>query len=530
MAATIANQDKISLKVLFQKGHYKVIFAEADNNFVDTLFSIVTLPLGTIVRILGKSPDQRLNPLVSLQNLHKSLVELPESYLSSEEGKFMMLNPRTKIHECCTNLKLQIDDTEPTKYIICENEGCNKKSLAYFSTCSLARCLYCRKAMTREIKYTEMFDPTLPRRNERGVLVPDPETFIVTDDLFVVPNTLDAGLRLLCDRGFTDASHLEEKTIDIGREQFSFELSSSLICLNIIFVFQMLILLRAALVLKYPLTYLVFNIIHPIGTPVRSLTCNEEDRSLKTMTLKLTLQKSTSKFLFAETGEDFVDFLFGFLEIPLGTLIVESMNDKTYLESLENLYDSICGMDFDRCIRSRWNRIKRMLTEPKLVWKYVSVNQISPLDSSEVSSEINYQYGVLGTSGTMFRSSNVSDCSKYNLRFKDPRVEGKFLKKATKFMITDDLTVTPFSTIFAIAIMNESKVPLKDLEHHVVTIGIEEGLKICNASLKSRSTLSDVLLGPIIEKKKRDAEEFQSLSKKHGGPNMEQITGLKRKK
>ncbi|KAJ9551066.1 hypothetical protein OSB04_015111 [Centaurea solstitialis] len=467
MAATIANQDKISLKVLFQKGTYKVIFAEADNNFVDTLFSIIALPLGTIVRILGKSPDQRVNPLVSLQNLRKSLVELPACYLSAEESKFMMLNPRTSIHYGCRHLKLKIDDTEPTKYFICENAGCNPKSRSYFSTCRIARCCHCRKEMTREIKYTDKFDPTQRLHNE------------------------DSALRLLSDRGFTDASHLEERTIDIGRE-------------------QMLILLRAALLLKYPLTYMVFHIIHPIGTPVRSLTCNEEDRSLKTMTSR----------------EDFVDFLFGFLEIPLGTVFVESMDDKTYLESLENLYDSIYGMSFERCIK--WEYVKPMLTEPQLVWKYVSENQISPLHISEVSSQINYQSTVLG--GTMFRSSNVSDCSKYNLTFKDPRVEGKFLKKATKFMITDDLSVTPFSTISAIAIMKESKVPLKDVEHHVVTVGIEEGLKIFSASLKSRSTLSDVLLGPIIEKKKRDAEEVQSLSKKHGGPNMEQIIGLKRKK
>ncbi|KAJ9550834.1 hypothetical protein OSB04_014879 [Centaurea solstitialis] len=475
MAVTTVDQEKISLKVLFPKGHNKVIFAETDNNFVDALFSIVALPLGTIVRILGKSPDQRLNPLVSLQNLHKSLVELPACYLSAEESKFMMLNPRTSIsiHDCFRHLKLKIDDTEPTKHFICENEGCNPKSRSYFSTCSGARCHHCLKEMTREIKYDLSFDPT-----QGGALVPDPKTFIVTDDLFVIPNTLDAGLRLLCDRGFTDASHLEERTIDIGRE-------------------QMLILLRAALVLKYPLTYLVFHTIHPIGTPVRSLTSNEEDRSLKTMTLKLTLQKSTSKFLFAEAGEDFVDFLFGFLEIPLGTIITELMNDKTYLESLENLYDSIYGMSFDQCIR--WHYIKPMLTDPQLAWKYVSENQISPLYTSKVSSQINYLSSVLG--GTMVQWANVSD-SMYNLTFKDPRVEGRYVKKAMKFMITDDLIVTRFSTISAIAIMKESKVPLKDLEHHVVTIGIEEGLKILNASLKSRSIMTDVLLGPIIEKKK----------------------------
>ncbi|KAJ9551065.1 hypothetical protein OSB04_015110, partial [Centaurea solstitialis] len=489
MATTIANQDKISLKVLVDKEENKVIFAEADNNFVDALFSFMALPLGTIVRILGKSPDQRLNPIVSLQNLHKSLVELPECYLSAEEGKFMMLNPRTKLHECCRNLKLKIDDTEPTKYFICENEGC-KASGSYFSNCSLARCYCCGKEMTREIKYQSILDLRIEhfRYHGGGVLLPNLKTFIVTDDLFVMPNTLDLGLELLGDLGFTGTSHVEERTIDIGRE-------------------QMIILLRAALVLKYPLTYMVFNIIHPIGTPAQHLTCNEEDKNSKTIKLKLTLQKSTSKFLFAEAGEDFVDFLFGFLEIPLGTLIGESMKDNTSLESLENLFDSISNMRYkEGC--ARWYYVKPMLIEPELVWKCVFENQIFPPRNSEIFTDITYYPPVLGD--TTIRSENVSDYSSYKRTFKDPRVEGNFVKAGTKFMVTDDLTVTPLSTISAIAIMNKAKVPLKDLEHHVVTIGIEEGLNILNASLKSRSTLTDVLLGPIIEKKKRDDEELRS--------------------
>jgi len=35
----------------------------------------------------------------------------------------------------------------------------------------------------------------------------------------VMPNTLYSSVRLLCDLGITDASQLEERTFDIGREQ-----------------------------------------------------------------------------------------------------------------------------------------------------------------------------------------------------------------------------------------------------------------------------------------------------------------------
>ncbi|KVI01351.1 Protein of unknown function DUF674 [Cynara cardunculus var. scolymus] len=95
------------------------------------------------------------------------------------------------------------------------------------------------------------------------------------------------------------------------------------------------------------------------------------------------------------------------------------------------------------------------------------------------------------------------DDRRYIMRFKDPRVLGTFLKGPTKFTLTDDLIVTPFSSVYVIAIMNELKVPLKDIEHHEVSIGIEKGFELLNASLKSNSSLIDLLLEEIIEKKKR---------------------------
>lgn len=44
----------ISLKALVDKGSNKVIFVEADNDFVDVLFSFLTIPMGTIVKLASK--------------------------------------------------------------------------------------------------------------------------------------------------------------------------------------------------------------------------------------------------------------------------------------------------------------------------------------------------------------------------------------------------------------------------------------------------------------------------------------------
>ncbi|KAJ0751911.1 hypothetical protein HanPI659440_Chr09g0318201 [Helianthus annuus] len=93
---------------------------------------------------------------------------------------------------------------------------------------------------------------------------------------------------------------------------------------------QMLYFLKLALSTHRPFTYFVFSKICP-ETDVfiswqdstfhhNDFIIKEESASSK-MHVELSLQKSTGKLLFAESKEDFVEFLFGFLSLPLGTVI-----------------------------------------------------------------------------------------------------------------------------------------------------------------------------------------------------------------
>ncbi|KAJ9551070.1 hypothetical protein OSB04_015115 [Centaurea solstitialis] len=455
-------EDKLSLKVLVHKGRNKVIFAEADGNFVNALFSIMALPLGTIVRVLEKCPDQNLKAIGSLNNLYQSLVELPADCFSAEEGKFMMLNPKTKLYDSCRNLKLN-----------------HRRHRAY------KVLLTCWKSMTRELEYKDM-DGIIGGYDNEGLFVPNAATFIVTDDLHVKPNTLDLSFGLLFSHGYTDASHVEERTIEIGHKQalvrglhgnnrfalwVDVRLSTSRPHLRIGYTYGpftkrlpghplwgregtgtepvpsatppridiewMLILVKAALLLKYPLTYLVFHDINPIrgsvnprlGTSIQHLTGDTTaKKNSKTMTLKLSLQKLTSKFLFAEAKQDFVDFVFGFLEIPLGTLIGKLTNGDTSFECLDNLYASIANMKLGET-----NYASCLLTEPRLEWKYVSKNQIFPLYDS-VAKKV-YRISLLDDI-LMHYSHGIGE-PKYIMRFKDPRIGGCFLTETTTYIYGD---------------------------------------------------------------------------------------------
>ncbi|KAJ0705941.1 hypothetical protein HanLR1_Chr09g0301131 [Helianthus annuus] len=97
MAAIEENEAKISVKVIVDKVNKRVVYAEADYTFVDILFSFMTLPLGTIVRILGKVDDKKFEGLGSLNNLYQSLKDFPDCYLSSAECKPILLKPHESV-------------------------------------------------------------------------------------------------------------------------------------------------------------------------------------------------------------------------------------------------------------------------------------------------------------------------------------------------------------------------------------------------------------------------------------------------
>ncbi|KAJ0751923.1 hypothetical protein HanPI659440_Chr09g0318331 [Helianthus annuus] len=210
MADTKTNEAKISIKVIVDKVNSRVVYAEADYTFVDILFSFMTLPLGTIVRLLGKHDDKKFEALGSLNNLYQSLKNFPDCYLSSEECKPMLLNPRSLSYDHCRNLQLQIDDTEPMEYFLCSNL-CWWEDNMLFSICDEAICRSCDRLMNLCMSVKDCSNVFVGG----GVFVSDLATFIVTGDLRVMPNTSANIVRSITELGVIDASQLEEAKFDL---------------------------------------------------------------------------------------------------------------------------------------------------------------------------------------------------------------------------------------------------------------------------------------------------------------------------
>jgi len=112
MAAATQTEEGVTLKLLVNKDTNKVLFAEAEKDFADVLFSFLTLPLGTIARLVEKESRIGSVTLGSLNSLYHCVEDLDEGCLGTSIRKEMLLQPANSSEDYCSSLKLNIDDTE----------------------------------------------------------------------------------------------------------------------------------------------------------------------------------------------------------------------------------------------------------------------------------------------------------------------------------------------------------------------------------------------------------------------------------
>ncbi|KAM7531943.1 hypothetical protein LguiB_035353 [Lonicera macranthoides] len=290
-----------------------------------------------------------------------------------------------------------------------------------------------------------------------------------------MPNFPASVLGLLCELGIGDMMVLDEKSLNIGLK-------------------EILNLLKLSLLSHSPLTDLFLHksaIVKPelmiLAQPqIGNNTTNNSEK----MTVKVMVQKLNNKALFVQAGEDFIDFVFSFFTIPLGR-VISILGADSSLKCLYSFYKSIRSMDIGPFIKSEDLRVK--LLKPCVAPLHLCKNQIlgrhevrNPLYYSHVFSNYN-NTGKVGGHLTLFMGSIFNQGEVYysQLSFRDPKVNGGFVRGPAFFMVTDDLVVTPMSTISSLSYLSQLKIPISDVEERVITFGIDEALSILEASLRS---------------------------------------------
>ncbi|KAL7086714.1 hypothetical protein ACP275_13G017400 [Erythranthe tilingii] len=450
--ANDAKAAKFTLKVMVNRHNTKVLFAEVDSDFADVLLSFLAMPLGKIVRILKKHYGEYVN-IGSLTTLCDGLSNLDSVHFCTDGCKEMLLNPRSTFERDCRKLKLDIHETELTKYFVCEDLSNSHPYISIYRDTTRCKC----------------------------------GSFLISDDLRMLPNVSVSIIQDLTNLGITDTDGAELMNVTFGFN-------------------EIMDLLKGSLLSQTPLTDIILKKRKNIGSTTKEHEAETElrnnkiekeavvSKSEKKMKLKVMVQRSTNKLLFAQARDDFVEFLFGLLTVPLGGVLDCVLGvHSNGLKSIANLYTSLAELIEGMYMVT--SAKKERLMKPLLLGGCMSKNQILPV-SEEHHHTLSYsQEGNPKKEWVSYNSGNVYS----GLYAKGQR---DYIKGTTMFMVSDDLTVKPLSMISTLSKLKEMNIPLSEVREVEVQIGLHEAISILKASLTSTSALTDGLMIDPMSKQK----------------------------
>ena len=88
--ATSSSKPNITLKLLIDSKGQRVLFAEAGKDFADFLFTLLSLLLGTIIRLLSTN----IGMVGSIGKLYESHENLSYTYIQPNVDKDTLLDPK----------------------------------------------------------------------------------------------------------------------------------------------------------------------------------------------------------------------------------------------------------------------------------------------------------------------------------------------------------------------------------------------------------------------------------------------------
>ncbi|KAG4127526.1 hypothetical protein ERO13_D10G220600v2 [Gossypium hirsutum] len=212
----MAASSKVSLKLLIDCKSNKVLFAEAGKDFVDFLFNLLSLPLGTVIKLL------KTNSIVgSLGSLYESIEKLSETYMHPNQNKDSLLNPRARTPASGVPLLL-VNDAAGRKVYMCPDS--NHRNVADDSGMA---CPQCKKRMATEVTVVGR-NVGEGKTSDEGGFVKGVVTYMVMDDLAVKPMSTISSITILNKFNVTDVGALQEKVVDLGMNEALWLLKASL--------------------------------------------------------------------------------------------------------------------------------------------------------------------------------------------------------------------------------------------------------------------------------------------------------------
>ncbi|CAN1284274.1 hypothetical protein LINPERPRIM_LOCUS18571 [Linum perenne] len=195
---------KVTLKLLIDKRTNRVVYGEAGKDFVDFLFTILSLPLGTATKLLSKE-----NKMVgTLGNLYRSIEELSDTYIQPRQRKDRVLNPSV-LYCPARVVHLFSDKGLPATM---KFYRCSSSCYRVTDDCYVI-CPSCKAQMLNTLLFVDM-------ASTNGVadegFVNGAATYMVTDNLEVKVMSTVFIMDLFKEMDIKEVGSIEEKVIHLG--------------------------------------------------------------------------------------------------------------------------------------------------------------------------------------------------------------------------------------------------------------------------------------------------------------------------
>ncbi|CAN4106095.1 unnamed protein product [Withania somnifera] len=172
---------------------------------MDILVSLLTLPLGTIIRLTKADAGA----VGCMNNLYQTVENLGEENLYTEYCKSMLLNPRNAYTKYCMKLKVSVYDSRSEKYYQCS--GCPYKSYYPIVSANFLK------------------DSVENTSSDEYVFLKGGMSFLISDDLQFKCGSPSTLVQMLSNVGLSGLNQISEMHVEVGNAEVIHLLACSLI-------------------------------------------------------------------------------------------------------------------------------------------------------------------------------------------------------------------------------------------------------------------------------------------------------------
>ena len=209
-------ETNVSLKLLIDTESQRVLFAEAGKEFIDFLFHILALPVGTFIPLLKNQ-----GTVGSFGNIYESIENLSITYLQPNVDKETLLKPKVYIPggtSAGTGVSLLMPNVETSsisrKFYLCHH------CYNYVTDGNNTSCPSCGVLMSRNLNFVDPPRATnTAGSSSDGGYVKGVVTYMVMDDLVVKPMSTISSITLINKFNIKEIGTLEEKVVDLGMDE-----------------------------------------------------------------------------------------------------------------------------------------------------------------------------------------------------------------------------------------------------------------------------------------------------------------------